>query len=378
MFKDKYFYTAWFVLLILINTKGQSSQPIAFKGSSDGPSDGRITSFDLSKNGQVWHFRHRSGKKIRTFVETNEASFGVITFKENQAIGLIQSHSGRWFKIYTSGPEWYAEPLKINRALGCGNETLQQNSQNLVEYQNVSSSQVIGFNKSSPRNTFKNSISAIEISLDINVSSELLNKFDNDKSKTEEEIQSRFTIVEKIFEEQVNLKIKLNSINFLNEGEVNSKDKFNSFLDYSRANPTDAHLNHALYVASGGLAGQGTVGGICNSVSWSSISDDHIFDALVFAHELGHLMGARHTHNCIWPGGAIDSCASEDILCLDQVYLEDNRAGTIMSYCKDDVPEFHPYVIELMRGFIGYALCGDFSDPSIENMGKIRSKNSVT
>jgi hypothetical protein len=54
----------------------------------------------------------------------------------------------------------------------------------------------------------------------------------------------------------------------------------------------------------------------------------------VFTHEMGHLMGSRHTHACVWNGNgtAIDSCSG---FTEEGCPLPGNPAGggTIMSYC---------------------------------------------
>jgi hypothetical protein len=95
------------------------------------------------------------------------------------------------------------------------------------------------------------------------------------------------------------------------------------------------------YQASGGIA---YLSGLCSNYSprhsFSSINSYYAnvpaysFSVMVITHELGHLMGSRHTHACAWNGNntAIDGCAG---------YVEGNCAapgypaagGTIMSYC---------------------------------------------
>jgi Metallo-peptidase family M12 len=53
----------------------------------------------------------------------------------------------------------------------------------------------------------------------------------------------------------------------------------------------------------------------------------------VFTHEMGHLMGSRHTHACVWNGNntAIDGCSTTEGGCARPGIPA--NGGTIMSYC---------------------------------------------
>ena len=57
------------------------------------------------------------------------------------------------------------------------------------------------------------------------------------------------------------------------------------------------------------------------------------WSVMVFTHEMGHLMGSRHTHACVWNGNntQIDGCSTPEGTCPQVGYPA--GGGTIMSYC---------------------------------------------
>jgi Metallo-peptidase family M12/PKD domain len=68
------------------------------------------------------------------------------------------------------------------------------------------------------------------------------------------------------------------------------------------------------------------------------------FSVFTFAHETGHMLGSPHTQSCIWPGGAIDDCASPEGIC--QPGPPPVTGGTMMSYCYQS-----PYGVNFLNGF---------------------------
>ncbi|WP_062058778.1 T9SS type A sorting domain-containing protein [Aquimarina longa] len=117
----------------------------------------------------------------------------------------------------------------------------------------------------------------------------------------------------------------------------------NSYINYRNGSAgLNGDLGHFVtYGYSGGLAGG--IGTLCNSSRNYAISGikgsyqnipTYSFDVFLISHELGHNVGSRHTHACVWNGNntAIDGCAGR---------VEGNCAlpgnpsggGTIMSYC---------------------------------------------
>jgi hypothetical protein len=66
----------------------------------------------------------------------------------------------------------------------------------------------------------------------------------------------------------------------------------------------------------------------------TSFNHDYNWSTYVISHELGHILGSRHTHACIWLDGsqALDDCASTEGSC-DRGDRPGQGEGTIMSYC---------------------------------------------
>ena len=71
------------------------------------------------------------------------------------------------------------------------------------------------------------------------------------------------------------------------------------------------------------------------------------FNVFILTHEMGHLLGSRHTHACVWNGNgtAIDTCSGFTEGGCPLVGSPPS-GGTIMSYCHND-----PVGINFTEGF---------------------------
>ena len=142
-----------------------------------------------------------------------------------------------------------------------------------------------------------------------------------------------------------------------------------------------AHLVALDGNGNGGIAGLNVLCDRSNAYGYSEINATYSnipaysWTINVLAHEIGHNLGSRHTHACVWNGDntKIDNCGGHyedppgtfpynDTTCPD-IVVEPAGGGTTMSYCQltatgvDMNKGFHPQVKTLIHSRINAATC---------------------
>jgi len=148
----------------------------------------------------------------------------------------------------------------------------------------------------------------------------------------------------------------------------NGSSAYLSQFQSAKASTFNGDIAHLVaYNNVGGVAAG--FSGICNpnrsqSMCISGFVNDYWFNVQLFAHEMGHLLGSRHTHACVWNGNntAIDGCSGgvEGGCALPPPAAQNE--GTIMSYCYNnyglDFSEgFHPQPAAVIQNVILAATC---------------------
>jgi len=120
---------------------------------------------------------------------------------------------------------------------------------------------------------------------------------------------------------------------------VNSGDILTQLRTYWQANRAAVSRSSAMLLSGvNGIGGVAYVDALCTNNGYAVSGTNntytypvagYVWDTDVCSHELGHNVGARHTHSCTW-NPPIDSCVAAEGTCYTGTKA---KLGTIMSYC---------------------------------------------
>jgi len=131
-----------------------------------------------------------------------------------------------------------------------------------------------------------------------------------------------------------------------------------------RKNAPPGRLKHLISLAgSGGVAWTGTLELDYHTFDYQGVTYHAgpyavsfgiglggVYSEIVMSHEMGHNMGSRHTHDCVWGplnNLRIDDCIHNNLNCdFVEWPIPDSEKGTVMSYC-----HLVAYGIQVEKGF---------------------------
>lgn len=201
--------------------------------------------------------------------------------------------------------------------------------------------------------------------------------FGKDSLKTAAWMLSVIANSSQIFEQEVNVKLEVSYLKvWTNPNDPYMQkgyDLMTDFYEYLKGNIKEIKRDAALLI----IKDPGRLAGGLASLDALGNPDLSVLVAGEFAvtHELGHIFGSPHTHDCHWPAGPngtlapIDRCANENNCPIAELVSQE---GTIMSYCGTSKPVFGPFVKNLIRTRAELKL-GNIPSPTHEVKGKVIS-----
>ncbi len=272
-------------------------------------------------------YQMSQGAFYRGIIEGDTKSLVAISFFEEEMNGVISSsHSGQ-FDLGKTGKSdihviYGANTLPFKDRFKCGSDELEatqgENDENIIETRDEGDCVKIYFEVSYTIFQNKGSVANVET---------FVNGF--------------FNVVSAIYDiEDVEVAISEIFVWTTQDPFPNNDagDALDFFMDYRPDFNGDlAQLLAKTPNNNGGLA---WIDVLCDDGYEYSYADinytfstfpNYSWTVMAVTHELGHNIGSNHTHNCNWPGGAIDNCYETEGTCGPGP--NPPNGGTIMSYC---------------------------------------------
>ena len=284
-------------------------------------------------------------KYYRGIVKGDETAVVALSFFENEVVGMISNSDGNIvigkleYEGNTSEYIVYNDRNMLIKNPGeCHAEELEEYQQNLTEK----------FEEGKSRGNF-----CVDMYLECDY--RLYQNKGSSVVNTKNWISAAFNNVSTLFDNET-VETAIQEIFVWTTQDNYSTTSSNTALNQFKAlRPNINGDLGQLCSLSGGNAGLGGIAflsGLCNNnkYSYSGINSGYSnvplysWTIMVMTHEIGHNLSSNHTHNCNWPGGAIDNCYTTEGGCAPGP--APTNGGTIMSYC-----HLTSYGINLANGF---------------------------
>ncbi|MDR0224293.1 MAG: M12 family metallo-peptidase [Myroides odoratus] len=279
---------------------------------------------------------NRNIKHYRGVIKGDPQSLVAISFFENEMGGIIADEKGNYnIGSLPSKKEviFYKEDNLVMKAKGvCGVNYLDDNKNDISKEETLANER-----------TSLSKSNCVKINLDVGYDV-YLDKNSN-YSATEQHISTLFNQMAVLFQNE-NIRIEISDMWIWTTPDplFNASDNSARLDLYSNHLSGNFNGNASMYLtnrSNGGIARNNNSkplctnkrNKICVSGIWGGVNSLPMFSnpVSIMTHELGHVFGSPHTHDCAWNGNntVIDGCGGSDN-CTDGPIP---AVGTIMSYC---------------------------------------------
>lgn len=199
----------------------------------------------------------------------------------------------------------------------------------------------------------------LECRVAVDIDNSLFQQFGGNSDQIRQYVYATINDVSAVFEREINVRLTVTAIQIWDTADpyretTESAGHLFALNNWWKANrqqiPHDIVIGYTAKFGGGRAYLGSTYGGVSGAYSGVVGGGVNYLDAPITAHEIGHMFGSPHTHDCGWPGGPIDRCAALEGGCSatedrnDMAY----QIGTLMSYCQKAMT-FHPLCRDLMR-----------------------------
>jgi hypothetical protein len=295
------------------------------------------------------------GLHYRGIIKGRENSIASVSIFKEFVMGIISDERGNFVlgsiknsdKIYSDNYIFYNDAdLKVKNDFKCG---VDGNEEKFIRDMNES-------NMSLDRNGSQNSVNRLPVKVYFEADYQMFLHAGSNVQTLASFITGMFNSVATIYQNE-SIPFELSQVSYWSSPDpyMNMTDSYQILINFG-ANTRDnyqANLAHLISTRNAGLGGIAWIRVMCAGYNAADSAGRFAFSNIepnyedfptyswtvnVVAHEMGHSLGSRHTHSCIWPIGpggairAIDSCYDAEGGCFSNNQRRP-RVGTIMSYC---------------------------------------------